>query len=73
MVRAIRDDEHAILTVSAPASELGGSGPVCLSLPRIVAARGIEATLQPALSAEEAAALDASARAIRDAAGSLRL
>jgi L-lactate dehydrogenase len=73
MVRAIRDDEHAVLTVSAPVSGLGGPGPVCLSLPRMVAARGIEATLQPALSAEEAAALDASARVIRDAAGSLRL
>ncbi|HSB71301.1 MAG TPA: hypothetical protein VLT62_18400 [Candidatus Methylomirabilis sp.] len=34
--------------------------------------RGIQATLQPAWSPEEAAALDASARVIRNAAGSLR-
>jgi L-lactate dehydrogenase len=73
LVRAIRDDEHAVLTVSAPASGLGGSDPVCLSLPRMVASQGIEATLLPDLSAEEATALDASARIIRDATGSLRL
>jgi L-lactate dehydrogenase len=72
-VRTIRDNEHAVLTVSAPTRGLGDSTPVCLSLPRVVAARGIEATLQPQLSSDEAAALDASARILREAAAALRL
>jgi L-lactate dehydrogenase len=73
LVRTIRDNEHAVLTVSAPTRGLGDSTPVCLSLPRVVAARGIEATLQPQLSSDEAAALDASARILREAAAALRL
>jgi len=73
LVQAIRDNEHAVLTVSAPTMGFGDSTPVCLSLPRVVTARGIEATLQPLLSGEEATALDASAGILRGAAATLRL
>jgi L-lactate dehydrogenase len=71
IVRAVRDDEHAVLTVSAPTSVAGDPRPVCFSLPRVVAARGIETTLEPALSDDEAAALAGSTRIIRDAAEAL--
>jgi L-lactate dehydrogenase len=67
IVRAVRDDESALLTVSAPSPELGAGAP-CLSLPRIVGARGVERTLFPTLSAGEREALMASARVLAAAA-----
>jgi L-lactate dehydrogenase len=41
---------------------------VCLSLPRVLGADGIETTLRPALDASERAAIDRSVRALQDAA-----
>jgi len=63
IVRAVRDDEMALLTVTAPSRELNG----CLSLPRVVGSGGIERTLLPALSQEEREALDRSAGILRAA------
>lgn len=67
IVRAVRDDECALLTVSAPSPEMGGAAPPCLSLPRIVGWNGIERTLFPSLSAEEREALDSSSRVLLEA------
>ena len=67
IVRAIRDDEKAVLTLSAPGDDKCPTGDVCLSLPRILGSRGIEATLQPSLSAEEEAALQRSAQVLQEA------
>jgi L-lactate dehydrogenase len=68
IVRAVRDDERILLTVSAPSPELGDGGAPCLSLPRIVGSRGVERTLFPTLSAGERQALEASARVLAKAA-----
>lgn len=65
ILRAVRDDERTLLTVSAPQD---GS---CYSLPRIVGAAGIDRTLVPSLSREEHLALDASAALIAEAIRSL--
>jgi L-lactate dehydrogenase len=74
-------DEHRVLMVC---SRLGGQelaqlgadpdlGAVCLSLPSIVGRRGIERILPTPLSPAEAAALRASATALREAAARLGL
>ncbi|MBV8594025.1 MAG: L-lactate dehydrogenase [Caulobacteraceae bacterium] len=67
IVQAIRDDEKAVLTLSCPGDGNGVCGDVCLSLLRVLGSRGIEATLQPSLSADEEAALRRSAQTLRDA------
>jgi L-lactate dehydrogenase len=67
IVRAVRDNEKTLLTVSAPSPELGGSDPVCVSLPRIIGSGGILRTLLPTLSEGERAALDSSARVLAKA------
>jgi L-lactate dehydrogenase len=67
IVRAIRDDERSVLTISASteaADELSG---VTLSLPRILGARGVAGTLRPALSEAEDAALKKSAEILGQA------
>ncbi len=63
LVRCIVNDERRILTVSVVA----GTGPdaVAMSLPRIVGAAGVLATLRPRLSGPESAALRRSAKIIR--------
>ncbi|MGE0825209.1 MAG: L-lactate dehydrogenase [Candidatus Binatia bacterium] len=71
MVRAIRDDEHAVLTLSAPGVGVGTVKDVSLSLPRILGAGGVETTLQAALSTEEAAALQRSAVILQEASRAL--
>ncbi len=58
IVRAIRDNSRTVMTLSAPAPELEYVHGACLSLPRILGARGIETTLHPALSEEEHEAID---------------
>lgn len=69
IVRAVRDNERALLTVTAPSPELEGSS--CLSLPRVVGSAGVERTLLPALAPEERAALDRSAAILRAAVAAL--
>ena len=64
---AIRDDEGAVLTFS----KIEGVHGVCLSLPRIQKARGIETTIRPMLSEREQNALDRSASILKDAAAAL--
>jgi L-lactate dehydrogenase len=57
---AIGNDEGAVLTIS----NAEGFGGVSLSLPRVLKAKGIEATIQPMLSTAETDALKKSAEAL---------
>ncbi len=68
IARAIGDDEGAVLTLS----NVEGFGGVSLSLPRVLKAKGIEATIQPMLSNEEAEALKRSAEILKKAAAELK-
>ena len=72
IVRAIRDDERAVLTVSLRTAEMPGCDGVSLSLPRVVGRAGATMTLQPHLTAEELEAIQHSARLLRALAESLR-
>lgn len=67
IVRAIRDDERAVLTLSAPCQGNALMSGICLSLPRILGSRGVGATLHPSLSIAEEAALNQSARILQEA------
>lgn len=73
IVRAIRADEHAVLSVSILDPEAPGEGAVALSLPRVVGAAGVTGTLRPELSPEESAALLRSAQILREMAASVAL
>src|SRR5512133_1081451 len=57
LVHAVRGDERAVLTVTACDSGVPLLEGVSLSLPRVVGAGGVVATLQPELSPEESTAL----------------
>ena len=63
LLRCIVNDERRILTVSCVSGT--GADMVAMSLPRIVGASGIVATLRPKLSASESAALRRSGKIIR--------
>ena len=67
IVQAIRNDEKAVLTLSAPGDGKGPTGDVCFSLLRVLGSRGIEATLQSSLSTQEEPALERSAEFLREA------
>jgi L-lactate dehydrogenase len=67
IIRAIRHDEKTVLTLTAPSNAKWMTGEVCLSLPRILGAGGVEATLEPLLTADEEAALKRSAQILREA------
>lgn len=63
LVRCIVNDEHRILTVSTVSGV--GNKALALSLPRIVGASGVVATLNPKMDAAETAALRRSGKIIR--------
>jgi L-lactate dehydrogenase len=69
IVRAIRGDERALLTVSAITEGIGGGAPVALSMPRVVGRQGVEQTLRPRLSEAEQRLLERSAAVLREATG----
>jgi L-lactate dehydrogenase len=73
IVRAIRDDERAVLTVSMRTTEVKGCDGVSVSLPRVVGQAGVVMTLRPVLSGEEMAAIQASARMLKGAAEELKV
>ena len=54
IVSAIRGDEQAVLSVSCVTPEVEGIRDVALSLPRIIGAKGVSATLFPDLDAGRA-------------------
>jgi L-lactate dehydrogenase len=67
IVEAIRDDERTVLTLSN--TEAPGFDDVSLSLPRVVGAPGISATLSPSLTTVELELLHRSADILRKARG----
>lgn len=69
IVNAIRTNERAVLTVSACLPDAGEFAGLSLSLPRIVGAEGVVATLRPDLSDAEREGLRRSAEILREAAG----
>jgi L-lactate dehydrogenase len=71
VVRAIRGDEGAVLTLSGLSTRIEDFRDVCFSLPRVLGAQGIATELQPRLSAEESEALRRSADILRQAAKEL--
>lgn len=71
IVKAIRDDQRAVLTVSMHTPEVAGARDVALSLPRIVGAQGVIATLYPELTPDEEAALRHSADVLKQSAEGL--
>ncbi len=73
IVRAVARDEQAVLSVSVLTREVAGVRDVALSVPRVVGATGVSAMLFPDLEPEEHAALERSARLLRDTAAALEL
>jgi L-lactate dehydrogenase len=73
IVRAIGRDEQAVLSVSIVTPEVEGVRDVALSIPRVVGAQGVTAQLFPELDAGEHAALERSARLLKDTASALVL
>ncbi len=71
IVRAIRNDERVVLTVSIRALRIADFPEVCFSLPRIIGAAGVLATLLPKLSVEDHRALTKSVSVIQSAAAEL--
>lgn len=71
IVRAIRGDEGAVLTLSGRSTRIGEFRDVCFSLPRVLGAKGIVTELRPSLSAEELEALHRSVDILRQAAKEL--
>ena len=69
IVRAVRNDERVLLTVSSRAVGIANFPEVSFSLPRIIGSGGVLATLLPGLSDEDQRALMDSVEVIRSAAG----
>jgi len=68
LARAVRDDERGVFTISMHETRIGDQDGISLSLPRVLGADGILATLQPSLSAGEQEELLESARTLQKAA-----
>ena len=73
IVRAIGRDEQAVLSVSIVTPEVEGVRDVALSVPRVVGAQGVAAQLFPELDAGEHAALERSARLLKETSSALVL
>jgi L-lactate dehydrogenase len=67
MVKAIRDNERVVLTLSSLNTELKKFDRACFSLPRVLGAQGIVTTIEPLLNDEEHAALHRSIEVLREA------
>jgi L-lactate dehydrogenase len=65
VVRAIARDARRPLPLSTLQTGAYGIDGICLSLPTIVGKRGVSVVLEPALAADEVAALQASAQMLR--------
>ncbi len=71
IVHVILRDQRAILTVCTPMERVAGVENVTISLPQLVGGDGVLATFELPLAEDESAALQRSARVIRDAIDSL--
>lgn len=66
IVEAILRDQHTVLTVSSLMSGQYGVSDICISLPTIVGAGGVEEVLNLSMSAEEEAAFQRSASTLTE-------
>jgi L-lactate dehydrogenase len=68
IVSAVFSDEHSVLTVSSYLKdEFGGAvKDVCMSVPSVVGASGVERILRPDYTEEEKAAILASAKGLKE-------
>ncbi|WP_323769578.1 L-lactate dehydrogenase [Antarctobacter sp.] len=73
IVKAIGRDEQAVLSVSIVEKDVLGVPDVALSLPRLVGAKGVTATLWPDLNPEETEALRRSATLLKEMSDSVAL
>lgn len=73
ITRAIGRDEQAVLSVSIVEKEVLGVPDVALSLPRLVGAKGVSATLRPDLDPAETEALRRSAALLKEMSDSVVL
>jgi L-lactate dehydrogenase len=73
ILEALLYDEASVLPVSSLLDGQYDIGDVCLSLPSVVTARGVETVLTPPLSPEETAGLRRSAETVQQVARSLGL
>ncbi len=73
IVRAIENDERAVLTVSKVENDVEGIGRVAASLPRIVSGDGVLDTLMPKMTDAEHEGLKRSALVIADAIAEVEL
>jgi len=71
IVEVILHNQRSIMTVCTPLPEVAGVEDVTVSLPHLVGGEGILASLPIALDEAETAALQASARGVREAIESL--
>ena len=71
MVECIVQDANSVLTVSSMINGRYGIDDVCLSLPFVIGARGIEREITPPLTEEELKQLQASATALKSVIASL--
>jgi len=71
IARVIRDDDRTVLTLSMPTDFIEGLNGMSLSLPRILGASGVLATVRPPLSPEEDSALQRSAQVLGEAKSSI--
>ncbi len=67
LVNVILRDQRSILTVSAPLAAVEGVADVTLSLPHLVGGAGVLSSFTPSLNDQEKAALQASAKILRNA------
>ena len=68
IVKAVRDDERRVITLSSLTGDIEGFQGICLSLPRLVGAKGVLGELRPSLSEEEQGLLLKSAQTLKQAA-----
>jgi L-lactate dehydrogenase len=66
IVEAVLRDQHTVLTVTSPLTGQYGVADIAISLPSIVGRRGIEAVLDPPLSASELVAFQQSGQIVKD-------
>jgi L-lactate dehydrogenase len=71
VIKAIRDDERVVLTLSSLNTSSPKFARACFSLPRVLGAQGILTTIEPALDAQESIALQRSVAILHAAAKDL--
>ncbi|MFH1091714.1 MAG: L-lactate dehydrogenase [Pseudomonadota bacterium] len=73
ILEAVMNDHHSVLTVSTLVQDYYGINDVCLSLPCVLGARGVEKVIKSGLTDKEAEALKRSARILEDSVKTLGL